>query len=187
VRSYFAILYLLTVALICPAIAQTGLDLEFADDNVYVKEDKSFDGDRIPAAPTEETMAEEVFRLTNEARISNGLPALKRNLVLEGAASEHSREMRTLNYFSHTSPTPGNETARKRVQKLGLNPKMIAENIFECSGYDLSLTARFAVEAFLNSAPHRKNLMDERVTHIGIGVCEKDGSVSVTQVFGAGI
>ncbi len=134
-----------------------------------------------------ETLTREILSLTNEARREKGLPDLKRHTALEGAADEHSREMRRLKYFSHNSPTTGRETARKRVQMFGLNPMMVAENIFECSGYDPNVVARFAVESFMNSPGHRKNMMNEKATHIGIGVYESEGSVSVTQVFGAGL
>ena len=70
---------------------------------------------------------------------------------------------------------------------FGLNPRLVSENIFECSGYDLTVVARIALESFMNSPGHRKNMMNNTITHIGIGVCESEGSVSVTQVFGAGL
>ena len=178
---------ILLAALLSPASAQTGVEVEFSNGNVYLKPDSAAVVQGVTEKPTVELLAQEILRLTNEARRENGLPELTRNKALEEAAGEHSQEMRTLNYFSHTSPTAGRETARKRVQKFGVNPQMVAENIFECSGYDLNLVARFAVQSFLSSPSHRKNLMDGAVTHIGIGVCESQGSVSVTQVFGGGV
>ena len=180
------ILALLLATSFLPAFAQTGTEVEFRDGNVYLKEDPIVE-ERGNIDFNAESLAREILSLTNEARRENGLPDLRRHIALEGAADEHSREMRRLNYFSHSSPTTGRETARKRVQMFGLNPMMVAENIFECSGYDPNVVARFAVESFLNSPGHRKNMMNENVTHIGIGVYESEGSVSVTQVFGAGL
>jgi uncharacterized protein YkwD len=134
-----------------------------------------------------EALAEEVLRLTNEKRVENGLSPLARHEALEHAAVEHSQEMREMNYFSHTSPTAGKATTRQRVNQYGVNPQLVAENIFECSGYDLRLTSKFAVEAFMQSPGHRHNLLNPATTHIGVGFAAKEGSVSVTQVFGAGL
>ena len=132
-------------------------------------------------------LAEEILRLTNEERAKQGLSPLARNDALEHAAVDHSEEMRKLNYFSHTSPTPGKSTTRQRVNQYGLNPQMVAENIFECSGYDVQETAKYAVDAFMGSPLHRKNVLNPDATHIGVGFVSQGGSVSVTQVFGAGL
>ena len=134
-----------------------------------------------------DALAAEVLRLTNIERVENGLAPLARHQALENAAEGHSEEMRTLNYFSHHSPTVGKSTTRQRVNQYGVNPQMVAENIFECSGYDVELTAKFAVEAFIQSPGHRQNLLNPSATHIGIGFVEANGTVSVTQVFAAGI
>mgnify|MGYP000032297082 CR=1 FL=1 len=179
------VLTLLLATLLLPASAQTVGEEESVERSVYLEQEDQAIQVRGDFDFNAEALAQEILSLTNEARRRNGLPGLKRHVALVGAAGEHSREMRRLNYFSHTSPTAGRETARKRVQMFGLNPRVVAENIFECSGYDLNMVARIAVESFLNSPGHRKNMMSGTITHIGIGVFESDGSVSVTQVFGA--
>ena len=132
-------------------------------------------------------LAEEILRLTNEERAKQGLSPLARHDALEHAAVDHSQEMRKLNYFSHTSPTAGKSTTRQRVNQYGVNPQMVAENIFECSGYQVQETAKYAVEAFMESPLHRKNVLNPDATHIGVGFVSQGGSVSVTQVFGAGL
>ena len=132
-------------------------------------------------------LAEEILRLTNEESAKQGLPPLARHDALEHAAFDHSQEMRSLNYFSHTSPTAGKSTTRQRVNQYGVNPQMVAENIFECSGYQVQETAKYAVEAFMESPLHRKNVLNPEATHIGVGFVSQGGSVSVTQVFGAGL
>lgn len=132
-------------------------------------------------------LAREVLLLTNVERARHGLPPLLHHPDLEKAAIDHSREMRTRNYFSHTSPVPDRATPRLRVNKYGLNPRMVAENIYECTGFDIQDTVRIAVDAFINSPGHRENILSTFATHIGIGFVEVNGTVSVTQVFGGGL
>lgn len=132
-------------------------------------------------------LAKEILVLTNEERARHGLAPLTLNLDLEKAALDHSREMQILGYFSHTSPVPGRETARLRVNKYGLNPRFVAENLYECSGYEISIVARMAVKDLMNSPGHRKNILSPMATHLGVGFVETDGAVSITQVFGGGL
>lgn len=176
------------------ASATTGEDVNvtFANGNVYLVEDEvatrpASNTPQLSGEELDQALAAEVLRLTNERRAQNGLSPLSPHTALEHAAVEHSQEMRNLNYFSHTSPTAGKSTTRQRVNQFGVNPQLVAENIFECSGYDLQKTAAFAVESFMQSPEHRKNLLNPSATHIGVGFASKDGSVSVTQVFGAGL
>lgn len=158
---------------------------------VYLEEDEVKEPEvEVEGLGSEElnhALAEEILRLTNEERAKQGLTPLARHDALEHAAFDHSQEMRTLNYFSHTSPTAGKSTTRQRVNQYGVNPQMVAENIFECSGYQVQETARYAVEAFMDSPLHRKNVLNPEATHIGVGFVSQGGSVSVTQVFGAGL
>jgi uncharacterized protein YkwD len=157
-------------------------EVQFSEVEVRESEKTSLIGDELNHA-----LAEEILRLTNEERVQHGLPPFARHEALEGAAEQHSQEMRELNYFSHTSPVAGRTTPRQRVNEFGVNPQLVAENIFECSGYDVELTSKFAVEAFMKSPGHRQNVLNPTATHIGIGFVAQNGSVSVTQVFGAGL
>ena len=181
------------------ARAEARVEVTFAEDgSVYLVEDEmpevqksetvtQAENTALEGEQLNQELAEEILRLTNEARIENGLPPLARHEALEHAAIDHSQEMREMNYFSHTSPTSGKSTTRQRVNQYGVNPQLVAENIFECSGYDVQLTSKFAVEAFLQSPGHRHNVLNPTATHIGVGFVSKGGSVSVTQVFGAGL
>jgi uncharacterized protein YkwD len=125
---------------------------------VFLKEDAVKEsGVEVEGLGSEElnhALAEEILRLTNEERAKQGLSPLARHDALEHAAFDHSKEMRNLNYFSHTSPTAGKSTTRQRVNQYGVNPQMVAENIFECSGYQVQETAKYAVEAFMESPLH---------------------------------
>lgn len=159
----------------------------FAGDNVYLEQSAHPKTLELDAEDLNSVLAAEILKLTNARRAEYGLAPLASHQALESAAIGHSTEMRELNYFSHTSPTAGQSTTRQRVNQYGLNPQMVAENIFECSGYDVELTASFAVEAFMQSPGHRQNLLNPAATHIGIGFVQTNGTVSVTQVFAAGL
>lgn len=55
--------------------------------------------------------------------------------------------------------------------------KVVGENV----GYgpDVATLHR----AFMNSAPHRANILDKRFTEVGVGVVVKDGTIWVSEVF----
>ena len=182
---------ILASALLAPVSADTDTNLNVVDGYVYLEEDApaSLEMEETQTASLEmsEALAGEILRLTNQERAEHGLSPLARHQALESAAAEHSHEIRELNYFSHTSPTAGKATPRQRVNQHGINPQMVAENIFECSGYDIESTARLTVEAFMESPGHRKNVLNPSATHIGVGFVATNGTVSVTQVFGAGL
>ena len=131
-----------------------------------------------------DSFASEVLRLTNQERAKQGLPPLSHNSALANAAASHSQEMLDLDYFSHTSPTPGRSNPQDRVRQAGANPGLVAENIFQASGYDVNQIAQLAVDNWLQSPGHRRNLLDPSATHLGVGFAELNGTVAVTQVFG---
>jgi uncharacterized protein YkwD len=128
--------------------------------------------------------ANEVLRLTNQERANRGLTPLAPHAALAAAATGHSQEMLDLNYFSHTSPTPGRSGPQDRVRLAGANPGLVAENIFQASGYDVTQVAQLAVDNWLESPGHRRNMLDPNATHLGVGFVSQDGTVAVTQVFG---
>ncbi|WP_338079530.1 CAP domain-containing protein [Aquibacillus halophilus] len=104
----------------------------------------------------------EVVRLTNEARQQNGLPSLSPDIELTKVAQAKSEDMETNNYFSHTSPTYGSPF--DMLAQFGIDYMTAAENI--ASGQQ---SAEAVVEMWLNSPGHRKNILNESVTHIGVG------------------
>ena len=138
-------------------------------------------------APAATSFGQEVLALTNQARAEHGLAPLQGHFALETAATSHSQEMLNLGYFSHTSPTPGRTDPSSRVRQAGASPNYVAENIFQASGHDTSTVAALAVQSWLESPGHRRNLLSPNATHIGIGFVEMNGTVAVTQVFGAGL
>ncbi|GEL78538.1 CAP domain-containing protein [Tenuibacillus multivorans] len=120
---------------------------------------------------------QEVVRLTNEARQKNGLSDLKIDQELNDAAQRKSVDMADNGYFSHTSPTYGSPF--EMLDQFGIDYSAAAENI--AAGQQ---TAENVVNQWLNSEGHRKNIMNEEMTHIGIGY-ENSGNMAPywTQLF----
>jgi uncharacterized protein YkwD len=140
-----------------------------------------------PPPSVEELITQEIFELTNEQRAKNGLPALAMNLRLNAAALTHSQEMFELNYQSHYSPTPGRKTVKDRMRQAGITPSVQAENIFHCEGFPTEELAQLSIDQWMQSPGHRANILRREVSHVGLGVVNRDGKFYVTQVFGGGL
>lgn len=107
-------------------------------------------------------VAQQVIDLTNAERKKNGLPALKADSQLSGVAQKKSEDMRQNNYFSHTSPTYGSPFDMMR--DFGVSYKTAGENIAQGQQ-----SPQEVVQAWMNSEGHRKNILSQDFTHIGIG------------------
>lgn len=83
------------------------------------------------------------------------------NCPIEGAASRHSNDMASNNFFSHT----GSDGLRvgARVTATGYEWSVVGENI--AAGYDDVGTV---VEAWLDSPGHCRNIMDSRFTQFAV-------------------
>ena len=130
-----------------------------------------------------------IFQLTNEARHKNGLPTLDRDNDLAVKAREKSDDMLKNEYFSHTSPD--GKTLKDRFQEEKpasiRNISQIGENIYMASrldyATDIKTQARLIVDGWMTSPGHRRNILDPKYTHLGVGVAAKDKMCYATQVF----
>ncbi|MEM9557422.1 MAG: CAP domain-containing protein [Acidobacteriota bacterium] len=125
----------------------------------------------------------EVLRRTNAARAELGLGELTSDAALELAAQQHAEDMARRDYFAHQSPE--GDDVLERATGAGYRPRLVAENL--ASG---QMSAAEAVDGWLKSPGHRRNLLDRRAEELGVGlVVERadDGSWTVlwVQVFGA--
>ena len=103
-----------------------------------------------------------VIELTNVQRRQNGLPDLQADTSLSNVARKKSTDMRTNNYFSHTSPTYGSPFDMMR--DMGVSYQTAGENIAQGQQ-----TPDQVVNAWMNSEGHRKNILSDKFTHIGVG------------------
>jgi uncharacterized protein YkwD len=136
-------------------------------------------GNAAPAPVTGNMSADEskMINLVNQDRASNGLPALTFDGSLRAGAIAHSQDMSENNYFSHTSPTQGDFTARIRAS--GVKYTSAGENIAQYGSVE-------AAEAgFMNSPGHRANILNTGFTRVGIGIVynQSKGAYYITQWF----
>jgi uncharacterized protein YkwD len=103
--------------------------------------------------------------LLNVQRAKHGLPALKPSMKLRHASERHSRDMVAKHYFAH-----GNFFGRIEGSGYlrGVHAYTVGENI-AWGGGPTSSPAQI-VRMWMNSPPHRANILNRRYKHIGIGV-----------------
>ncbi|WP_316570188.1 CAP domain-containing protein [Neobacillus sp. YIM B06451] len=118
-----------------------------------------------PAQQQQGTLSEfeqQVVTLTNEERAKAGLSALKVDTNLSKMAREKSRDMSANGYFDHNSPTYGSPF--DMMKKFGITYSSAGENI--AMG---QRSPQEVVTAWMNSEGHRKNILNPKFTHIGVG------------------
>ena len=108
--------------------------------------------------------------LINEERASHGLQPLQPNPTLRAAALDHSNEMVSQSYFDHTSPA--GLTFIDRIASTGYmhgtRSWVVGENLIWGTG-PLS-SAQVTVRSWMDSPPHRENILRARFQEIGIAV-----------------
>lgn len=100
--------------------------------------------------------------MVNHKRAAAGLKPLAVDYRLVSVAVAKANDMKDNDYFNHISPTYGSPFAM--MQAVGLNVRWAAENI---AGNN---SVAGAMAAFMKSPGHRANILDPRLTHIGVGI-----------------
>jgi len=131
--------------------------------------------------PSVGDLEDRVFEAINRERRAYGLPSLRRASDLSVVAREHSRDMMARSYFAHKSPE--GDDLRGRFARRGIGHwRLIAENIAYNLGYPDPVAA--AVESWMRSPGHRRNILNKQLTESGIGVAvDLSGRIYFTQVF----
>ena len=104
----------------------------------------------------------EVIRLVNEIRVENGLHPLAADWELSRVARYKSQDMKENHYFSHNSPVYG--TPFTMMKNFGISYRSAAENIAKGQK-----TPQAVVNAWMNSAGHRANILNASYKKIGVG------------------
>lgn len=126
-----------------------------------------------------------VVQLTNIERQKVGLPPLKFNSQLARAAQEHTNNMAKGDFFSHSNPN--GSSMGSRISATGYPFAYAAENIHAGGA-----TPEEAVNGWMNSPGHRRNILSKKAKEIGVGyyfLANDGGKVKYkhywTQVFAA--
>jgi uncharacterized protein YkwD len=114
--------------------------------------------------------AEDIFRRTNEIRSGKKLRQLKRDPHLDAVAQAHAVDMARQGYFDHHSPQ--GMDVFDRIESVDA-PRWWTggENI--AAGYR---TSEVAVQAWMDSPGHKRNVLDGNYEYMGVGAYYAPGS-----------
>ena len=123
-----------------------------------------------------------VMERANAARVEAGLKPLAFYPQLYQAGRAHAEDMLRRSYFGHEAP--GGPNLFERLWEAGVFELKVAENLYELDGPYLpaDLPER-AVQGWLDSPGHRKNLLDPGFTHMAIAVLGQGNRYLVVQEF----
>jgi uncharacterized protein YkwD len=132
-----------------------------------------------PGIASAEDVQQALVERIAEERVRAGAPPLELHAGLAAVAEAHCRDMVTGGFVGHDSPTTG--TPAMRITAAGLASGLMLENVGR--GYSASELH----SGLMDSPGHRANIVDARVTHLGIAVVAvQDGDRTaflVTQIF----
>jgi uncharacterized protein YkwD len=143
---------------------QLTVDVDAAQQNVAVTQS---------TAPSGNSLIDQVLSLVNGQRQQAGLKPLRLNSLLTASAQAHSQDMALNDFFSHQGSN--GSTAAQRILAAGYNYITLGENI--AAGYS---TPEGVVQGWMESPPHRSNILHPSLEEIGIGFyfLENDAGVS---------
>ena len=112
------------------------------------------------------TSESQLVALTNQARASAGLKALKVDSTLRSVARWRSKDMIDRNYFSHD--IPGYGKVWDKLNAIGYCYNVAGENI-GWNNYPDDLATAAIQQSFMNSPGHRANILGKAWDVIGVG------------------
>jgi len=115
-----------------------------------------------PSTKNLRALNNQIFAAVNHFRVSHGLTALKRSRTLDKSARVHSIQMGQRGFFGHNSAN--GEAFWKRVQRYYRSAN-VGENLLWASP---TTTAASALQQWINSPPHLKNLKTARWRDFGV-------------------
>ena len=124
---------------------------------------------------------DQIVGCTNRARLSRGLPALRRSSVLRHAARYHAHNMLRYDFFRHDDVF--GQSPADRVARFG------RRGVFEWVGENIAVgywSASDVCRAWMGSQEHRANILSPHYTMIGVGYARAgDGRTYFVQDFGS--
>ncbi len=151
--------------------------IRYMDDDTLLRQrpyQLVYSGELMPEQPmspekmsqVEHGNMQQILDLTNIIRERHQLPLLTWDQQTADVAFGHSKDMKENNYFSHDSPKYG--TLGDRLQRGQVAFQLAGENIAAQHSDGIA-----ALQGWLNSEGHRKNLLNEQFTGLGVGVYDK--------------
>jgi uncharacterized protein YkwD len=117
----------------------------------------------------------QLFDSLNHERVWQSLPPLQWDEALFKAARQHALRMSNLNMLEHQLPSEPNLT--DRLAEAGARFGVIAENIA------IGPNARTIHTGWMGSPGHRQNILDPRLTSVGIAAVRGTGGLFAVEDF----
>ena len=108
-----------------------------------------------------------ILEAVNAARRAERLRPLTLDPRLDIAAQKHAEDMRDRHFYGHQAPE--GTMPRQRVQAAAYPVRAVGENIAEGQ-----FTVAEVMNGWLQSPDHRKNILESRFTHLGVGLAIGD-------------
>ena len=132
----------------------------------------------IPAL-AQESPEQQVMELANADRAEHGLAPFKWDATLAQAAAEHAQWMAQQPALAHQYP--GEPDLVARAASAGAHFRSIAENVA------LAPSPKALEQEWMNSAPHRANLLNPAMNVIGVGLVKRGGNYYAVEDFADGV
>ncbi len=150
---------------------------------------KAASDSQSPEDPAAEQIADEVrqkiFQRVNEYRREQGLAALSQDSDLRKASADFAAYMSETDRYGHNAD--GN-TPAQRAESAGYDYCVVRENIAyrtNTGEVNVDELTDVLVQGWIDSPPHKKNIVADYVTETGVGVATQDGvTYFAVQLFG---
>ncbi|WP_245158862.1 CAP domain-containing protein [Blastococcus sp. TF02A_35] len=126
-------------------------------------------------APSGSSREAAVIALVNQQRAAAGCGPLVADAGLAAVAAAHSADMRDRGYFDHVDPSGQDPFDRARSAGQAARAENIAMG---------QRDAAAVMDAWMNSAGHRANILDCDLSRLGVGVADGGNGPWWTQLFG---
>ncbi len=131
-------------------------------------------------------LRERALAQVNDARRSAGLDALTLGDQTVEAAQAHADDMFSRRYYAHESPE-GDTVQDRIIDAGGSRWQLVAENIARCADCDppaTEATVDDLHDGWMNSPPHRRNILTPGLTTFGFGMAlDADQGIYAVQTF----
>ncbi len=133
----------------------------------------------VSAHPQSSVADKSLLDAANKDRAAENLPPLKWDPALATAAHQHALRMAKLNQLSHQFP--GEPSLQDRAREAGARFSVIAENVAQ------GATIGAIHTQWMNSPPHRANLMDPTLNAVGISVVQSGSTLFAVEDFSTAV
>ncbi len=136
-----------------------------------------------PPPPALLNLQQQVIAAVNMRREEHGLSSYLPDEQLDAVALAHAQDMVARDFLAHV--TPDGKTLQDRLTEGGVKEVNASSENIQRNARPRHQAAQAAVNWFMNSAPHRYNLLNEQYNYMGVGVVEgAPGWYTFVLVFG---